>query len=166
MHYSRIPIDVTEVDIDKGTKRQSSKCVVALAVARAVKEANRIDVDMQTVRFSVGEQRYVYLTPWRVQDYIVGFDAGDEIEPFRFQLRDPQITQRTGSPQEAELDLEGKPKRRRARIATVGKGTRVRVGGRVPPQSKTGYRTHTRIYGRRVMRVNQARSEEQQAAPA
>jgi hypothetical protein len=176
MQSTRINVEVHQEDIDRAMKNHSSKCVVATALARTVKDVERIDVDMQTIRFSIGDKRMVYLTPWRVQDYIVGFDAGETIEPFQFQIRDPQITERARARGEVvlepELSLEGappvekaKPKRRQPRIQTVGGGVRVRSGGRVPPQSKVGYRTHTRVYGRRIMRVNQARSEAEAASP-
>ena len=57
--------------------------------------ATYIDVDTQAIRFTLDGERLLYLTPYVVQGYIIAFDAGEKIEPFQFQLRDPKrITRR------------------------------------------------------------------------
>lgn len=86
----QLEISVTQADIDRAITKNSSRCVVASAIARSIPDASRIQVDVQTVRFSVGGERYVYLTPYGVAGYIVAFDAGDKIHPFRFRLRQDQ----------------------------------------------------------------------------
>lgn len=88
---TRISIEVTESDIERAHRSDSYKCVVAQAVARTVTDATRIEVDTQTIRFTRGTgERWLYLTPYAVQGYVIAFDAGDDIEPFTFQLRDPK----------------------------------------------------------------------------
>jgi len=86
---SRFNIDVTADDIEKAHVGDSYKCVIAQAIARQVTGSRRIEVDIQTIRWSDENGRHVFLTPFSAASYIVAFDAGDEIEPFRFQLRDP-----------------------------------------------------------------------------
>jgi hypothetical protein len=91
---SRINIDVSERDIERARRNDSYTCVVAQAIAHAVPDATHLEVDSQTIRFTRGGIRYLYLTPYAVQGYIVAFDAGDEIRPFSFQLRDPRKIRR------------------------------------------------------------------------
>lgn len=82
----RHTIEVTRRDIDQAMSKASSRCVVATAIARSIPTASRIDVDIQSIRFTVAGERFAYVTPYSVQGYIVSFDAGDEIEPFKFRL--------------------------------------------------------------------------------
>lgn len=81
-----VRIQVTEADITKAESNNSMRCVVAQAIARTIPDASRISVDVQTVRWSAGNERFVFLTPYSVQGYVVAFDAGDKIEPFTFNL--------------------------------------------------------------------------------
>jgi hypothetical protein len=92
---TRYNIEVTEKDIAKAQRNHSYKCVVSQAIARALPDATRIETDNQTIRFTQNGERLVFLTPYAVQGYVIGFDAGDEIQPFSFQLRNPIRTKRT-----------------------------------------------------------------------
>ena len=83
-------VDVTQYDIDRARVNDSSRCVVATAIARAIPGASRISVDVQTIRFTLGGERFVYLTPPAVTGYVIAFDAGEAIHPFRFRLRQDQ----------------------------------------------------------------------------
>lgn len=87
---SQTHIQVTQSDIDGALKKDSSRCVVATAIARAFPNASHIAVDVQSIRFTVEGERRVYLTPYAVAGYVVAFDAGDEIHPFSFRLREDQ----------------------------------------------------------------------------
>jgi len=91
---TRFNVEVTEADIERAHKNDSYNCVVAQAVARTVPDATRIEVDSQTIRFTTQNERRVYMTPYAVQGYVIAFDAGDHIEPFSFQLRDPKRIKR------------------------------------------------------------------------
>jgi hypothetical protein len=86
----RFIIEVTEKDIARAHQNDSYKCVVAQAIARNIPDAHRIEVDTQAIRFTrtSTQQRYVYLTPYAVQGYVIAFDAGEKIEPFRFGLNE------------------------------------------------------------------------------
>lgn len=86
---TRFTFQVTEADIAKAKKNDSYQCVVAQVIARTLKNATRIEVDSQAIRFSLGDRRLVFLTPYAVQGYVIAFDAGETIEPFSFQLRSP-----------------------------------------------------------------------------
>lgn len=91
MGVKQIHIEVTQADINKADVKKSSRCVVAQALARTVPDASRISVDVQTIRFTSGGERHVYLTPYPVAGYVVAFDAGDKIHPFSFRLRSDQV---------------------------------------------------------------------------
>lgn len=83
-------INVTQDDIDKADVKNSSRCVVARAVARTIPDATRISVDVQSIRFTSGGERRIFLTPYAVAGYVVAFDAGEPIHPFTFRLRNDQ----------------------------------------------------------------------------
>lgn len=87
---TRYTFEVTREDIEAATRRNSSRCAVATAIQHALPQASRVLVDMQTIRFTVdNEVRLVYLTPQEAQQYIIAFDAGDPIKPFRVSVRNP-----------------------------------------------------------------------------
>jgi hypothetical protein len=90
MPSENISIKVTQADIDKAITKISSRCVVATAIARDVPGATGVQVDVQSVRFTKGGVRHTYFTPPAVAGYVVAFDAGDDIHPFRFTLREDQ----------------------------------------------------------------------------
>jgi hypothetical protein len=85
-----IPVRVTQADIDQATVNNSSRCVVATAIARSIPDATRVSVDVQAIRFTSGGKRHTFLTPPTVAGYVVAFDAGEELRPFRFVLRSDQ----------------------------------------------------------------------------
>lgn len=105
----KIPlVNVTQEIIAKSVRRDSSHCMISDAVAAAVPDARFIHVDIQTIRFTLGEFRFSYLTPRKGQLELIKFDQGEPIEPFAFQLRPAgsQTTRsgaragkRTGNPQ-------------------------------------------------------------------
>lgn len=97
MARSRFSFEVTAADIEKARVNDSYRCVVAQAIARDMPDAHHIDVDLQTIRWSDEDGRHVFLTPYEVAGYIVAFDAGDELHPFAFQVRDavPSVQKRT-----------------------------------------------------------------------
>jgi hypothetical protein len=92
---TRFQIKVTPEDIATAKRKDSYKCVVTQAIARAIPEATRIETDTQTIRFTWQDTRYMFLTPASVQGYVIAFDAGDPIEPFSFHLRDPFAARRS-----------------------------------------------------------------------
>src|SRR5262245_19659791 len=85
---SRFNVEVTQADIDEAHVGDSFHCVIATAISRQIPNARKIEVDLQTIRWSDENGRHSFLTPYSAAGYIVAFDAGEEIHPFRFQLRD------------------------------------------------------------------------------
>lgn len=89
-HAPRFYVTITDELIYESEQRDSSHCMVADAVQIARPKAKRIAVDIQTIRFTEGDHRYVYLTPRRAQVAIVKFDQGIPSKPFGFRLRNGQ----------------------------------------------------------------------------
>lgn len=114
-------VDVTQEDIDAARRKDSMRCVVAQAIARTFPKAARISVDIHSIRFTDGAKRYTYLTPPAVERYIVAFDAGDEIHPFRFRLRSDQrliVTRQKHTDAQRRID-NARQKERTARRAAA-----------------------------------------------
>ena len=105
---SNLRVRVTAEDIADAEQSASMKCVVAQAIRRTFPGATKVDVDIQTIRWSQDGERIVYMTPYSVQGYIVAFDAGDTIQPFGFGLhhssRIPAVRQRTKTPAGKAID--------------------------------------------------------------
>lgn len=85
-------VKVLAEDFADGIPNDSNRCAVKRAISREIPGARRVEVDLQTVRFSLDGERHVFLTPWRVSEYVIAFDAGDEelMLPFEFVLRPSQ----------------------------------------------------------------------------
>jgi hypothetical protein len=172
---TRWNIEVGEEDIAKAHKNDSYKCVVAQSIARTIPDASNIDVDIQSIRFTRQGERFVYLTPYAVQGYVVAFDAGEEITSFAFQLRDPRkvarrrqteagrvITRTAKRVQRAQKkgDVLASAKARTeleaVKAAYVGapRGTEAQQEGegKTPPRV---FKKRRRAYGHRMLRINQ-----------
>jgi len=172
-------VTVTEQDIEKAHRNDSYKCVVAQAIARTVKDAHRIEVDTQAIRFSRKGERLVYMTPYAVQGYVVAFDAGDPIEPFSFQLRSPRrtktresthagkIVQKTAATARRRIKRskpEATPAEVRAAVTAAYSVARAEQGD--PKMASGGQRTmpprvfkeKSRTYGHRRLRINRPES--------
>jgi len=160
-----VRVKVTEHDIAWAVRDDSSRCMVARALAREVVDASRIEVDTQTIRFSTSKGRYAYLTPLTVQRYVASFDAGEPIDPFEFTIRNPmQLKRRLLSPEERDVERV-----RQLTEATTAPSTKTPVSRTGPgpkggqrPYSKEGrlspprvFKTRKRTYGARVLRINQ-----------
>src|SRR5262245_39637700 len=87
-------IAVLQEDIDNAMKKSSSHCALAEAIKQEVPEAKFIAVDIQTIRFSIADIRYVFLTPRAAQRSIIDFDAGQMPKPFTLKLKGGQRTKR------------------------------------------------------------------------
>lgn len=146
-HPTTYRIEITQAIIDKAVRENSAHCVVADAVHQQIPGASMVDVDTQLVRFSLKEygERLMYLTPRTVAEYVINFDAGDNIEPFSFTLQKPAaIVAMKGSTRD-RAQLPSKP--------TVSKATAgspaTRIGGTVPAPF-----TRKRRFGLRGLRIN------------
>lgn len=172
----RVTIEVTGQDIERAHRNDSYKCVVAQAIARTVPDARRIEVDSQTIRFTSGDERLVYLTPYTVQGYVIAFDAGDPVEPFKFQLRNPITARRNlataaGKTAKKEAQRVRRAERRanpsvddqavrqaakaaydEARALDPGPISVDDSGRHAPPRV---FKKKQRSYGHRLLRINQ-----------
>lgn len=180
-------IEVTDLDIQQAIRNDSYRCVVAQAIARTIPEATRILVDLQTIRFTLDDHRLQYLTGTEVASYVVGFDAGDPIEPFAFTLRKPRVTRRsrkTGDPAAPKAQF-GSPEHRAKAARTYA--ARRKSPETFPLVGANGDVTHEEVlsakraapvlfrgigrarhYGHRLLRINRDRfaPETERAAAA
>lgn len=96
-------VSLTEKLIYESEQRNSSHCMFAEALKEARPKATRVSVDLQTIRFTEGNRRYVYLTPRQCQVAIVKFDQGIPCKPFNFRLRNGQSTPSHGKKERAKI---------------------------------------------------------------
>lgn len=181
MPGKRIAVRVTQADIDRAHRNDSYKCVVAQAIARTIPEATRVEVDTQSIRFTVADERRLYLTPWQVQAYVIAFDAGEPIEPFHFTLtghkrlhrrvrteagkaaeraaKQALRKPRPGVPPEeaAQRAREEASAARAAVLAAAREGAESQHGQRATPRV---FRTKRRDYGHRLLRINRKEAVE------
>ena len=89
-----LTVKVTKEVMAHAQQRDSSHCMVAMAVKDAFPSASSIAVDLQTIRFSLAEKRIrcTYLTPRIAQVAIIQFDQGVMPQPFSFKLASPHVT--------------------------------------------------------------------------
>jgi len=144
--------------------------------------AHHVETDVQTIRFTDEDgRRWCWPTPWQVSQYVVDFDAGEPLEPFRFVLdpsraielkrrvrtsaekrdaaakaRSSRAEAKGGKPKRETRQVgQGRPKKAARVHATVmrgGDGARTKAPPRV-------YKTTKRNYGHRVLRINKARAD-------
>lgn len=147
MSAPRVKLNVTQEIIDEAVQANSSHCVYAEAIKAAVPGAKRIAVDIQTMRFTLGDERLIYLTPRTAQEDIVNFDQGEKPPPRSLELRNGHVIPKGSGP--------GKDRQRKATlVAGEHKGSRgdsppVPFGGKSPPRAALGQR---REFGLRAAR--------------
>ena len=83
----QVYITVTQDDIDKGSRGESCKCPVALALKRAVPHSDGVEVCEHFFVFhDAGVRWFTSLLPLEVVRFVEEFDAGGKVEPFEFQM--------------------------------------------------------------------------------
>jgi hypothetical protein len=89
----RSRITVTQDNISRSARADSSHCMIANAVREAIPQARNISVDLQTIRYSDPERgvRYTYLTSAAAQAALVAFDEGSLVEPFSFTISNAYV---------------------------------------------------------------------------
>jgi hypothetical protein len=95
----RAEISVEQRHIDEALRANSSHCAIAMAIADAIPHAQRIAVDLQTIRWTDKKRgvRYVFLTPHVAQtEVIIPFDQGETCKPVTFRMK-PAFVTRAGS---------------------------------------------------------------------
>lgn len=165
---ARFTVSVTARDIEKAVRSSSGKCAVSIALARTRPGAHHIETDNQTIRFTDEDgHRWSYQTPWQVAQYVVDFDAGDELEPFSFRLDPSRAVEikrrvRTQAGKETHNARQaakraGKAKAKRKATAARGEHSTQQGGKGARHKAPRVYKTGKRNYGHRVLRINQAR---------
>jgi hypothetical protein len=147
----RLKFNVTADIIAEATRENSSNCMIAVALKRAIPDAQAVSVDLATIRYTDKErrERYIYLTPTRAQNALLDYDAGLVPEPFTVAANVMQIVpinhgRAAKKPDATTPAKRGRPKgskdkrpRKSAAVPLVPNGRApgevIRVGGRVPP---------------------------------
>lgn len=86
-----ITINVTQKDINSGIRADCHVCPVAIAVSRVL-GLNDVEISAASIYADFAgsnyyrEARIIQPLPLQVRSYIRAFDAGNEIEPFSFNL--------------------------------------------------------------------------------
>lgn len=145
----RIILSSTPEIIEQAIPKDSGHCVWADALQKAVPNAKRISVDLQTIRYTDPDRgcRYTYLTPRTVQVDLVNFDQGIKPQPVTVSLRGGQVTKAGTKPRSAKPGRNNPPVPTKATLApnrAVPSNVIDRLGGATPPLAAYG---HTR--GRR-----------------
>jgi hypothetical protein len=95
----RLFVEVTEEHIAKALERDSSHCIIAMAVAEALPHVRHISVDLQSIRFTDPRKklRLTFLSPHLARDIIVNFDQGLRglLAPVTFSMK-PAIVAASG----------------------------------------------------------------------
>lgn len=153
-------VDVTADDYRAAVQNASARCAVARAVKRAFPDASRVMVDIQTIRFTRGEERFSWLTPAKAQDMIVAFDGGEwsRLEPFRFDLRRDKAIRIARKVFASAEDRERSNAARRKGETRAGMANEKRTAGARPPRRSMG--GGDRAYGARALSINKYRAED------
>jgi hypothetical protein len=172
----RFKVFVTAEQIEHSKVRDSSHCMISMAVKEVVPEAKSISTDIQTIRFSFPEKgyRYTYLTPRIAQVALINFDQGILPEPFEFHLQGAHVTKMARknvvqTPSSAKKKLSGAQKASiekmrsvwrhdthehdelsRPKIANGETKRPRRVGGKTPPTTPFARR---REFGLRALKI-------------
>lgn len=150
-----ITLDVTQEIINAAIPRDSSHCVIADALKAAVPDAQRISVDLATIRFTdrASQKRYVYLTPSPAQALLVNFDQGKRTGPFVLKLGKPAQIVPPRRPHPGESDPEENRRARKKRVAITDGNTVTVHGGRTPPLAAlSSTRGRRRTFGLRTLK--------------
>jgi len=167
-----IVVELTDEDIQYAVRQNSAKCMIARALKRAHPAADKVMVDIQTIRFTDANtgERLTWLTPAEAQRQIVHFDAGELSElgsiTFRLLRRYAFRIQRqtVATPEDrahyAAARAEGRSTAGTRRkvdvpVAPVSDGEPGIIRHSRRPPRASG--TTKRIYGMRTLHVNQAR---------
>ena len=141
-----ISFPITQEAIENGIAKNSNHCMIAESIKAAYPHLKYVAVDIQTIRATDPDkaERYVWLTPRTVQQFIVDFDHGVRPKPMReVRLQRGQVV-----PSGHSATHNKKRKAKRAALKKTGHRVPIVRGGRTPPKS-IGAR---REYGLRSIR--------------
>jgi len=85
-----IVVPVSSKLIANAVRKDSHRCMIRDALKQRIPKAQRIRVDLQSVRFTDPDTntRYKYFTPLPGQQALVNFDQGKVQRPFTLTLKD------------------------------------------------------------------------------
>jgi len=153
-------------DYKKAVRNHSARCAVANAIRRAYPEAERIMVDLQTIRFTLGDERLSWLTPVLGQSMITYYDAGEwsQLEPFSFFLRRDKahnIKRRVhATPEDRKREAAAlRAKRKGGKTSRAGIKKRTTGSGSDRVRRTIGAGSD-RLYGARRIMINQYRERD------
>lgn len=134
----RPTIEVTQEDLDNARPKDSSHCMIADAVKRALPHAKNISVDLATIRYSdpARGKRYIILTPPIAQQQLLWFDQADpRLEPFSFRLPGSAQTVAAAKAKREGRKVRGVPAKHGKAQLVMGQDSGVpeKRGGNVPP---------------------------------
>lgn len=81
-------VEVKQEHIDKGTRCDSFKCAVALAIEEASGGEAKAAVGYGTINITIGDEYGIWKTPPEVYSFMETFDRGSGAQPFAFELPD------------------------------------------------------------------------------
>lgn len=160
MPRNAITIEVTAELIEMALKANSNHCMIADAIKAAIPDAQKVSVDLQTIRWSDQKtgRRQVFLTPLKCQQKLLMFDQGVEVYPWSFRLRTPVqvVPIRKGILFSVENPEGIGPERINPgpkKLKKWGKSDLVVTGGQAPPTAVlSNSRGQRRVFGVRVAR--------------
>lgn len=82
-----VAVNVTEEDIAYARKKNRYACGIVRAIQRQIPEALRVTADRKTIRFSLNDWRYEFITPDdAIENVIKPLDTDQPTQPYSFQL--------------------------------------------------------------------------------
>lgn len=83
-----ITVEVTAEDIAAGRPRRCYFCPIALAVRRALRrrDTGAVMVTPEQITYHTGLVEHVHELPIEAMGFVGRFDAGEDVEPFTFEL--------------------------------------------------------------------------------
>lgn len=86
---TRLHINVTKRDIQRGTRGRATDCPVALAISRKLKNVDYVSVGQTCASWYTKEEAMKDTPlPPEVTEFIQRFDSGEPVEPIRFYLNE------------------------------------------------------------------------------
>lgn len=138
-HSPEFSLNVTPQNIADGVERNSNHCVIADAIKEARPDLKYISVDIQTIRATdvTKKERYVWITPRAVQQFIIDFDRGEraQVKPFKTKLRMGQTITAGHTDKQNKQRRAKDAKLRRPRSKNGGNAPLIPVGGKAPPRA-------------------------------
>jgi hypothetical protein len=129
---NKLDLEITQKHLDAAIRETTGWCAVCLAIMEQIPGAKFAQVSVDGMRFTVGDQRYLFPPTPELHAYLPVWDAGGTPKPFRIHSENPQVvTQKPrgqSSPRVGELRATKpalSPRNRRfgEKVLRVNRGT-------------------------------------------